>query len=138
MIGGRPNVLYEKAYVFGVRIVRAYQFLSQEKREYVLAKQLLRCGTSIGANVAEANGALSDAEFSAKISISYKECLETKYWLNLLHDTAYLTSPVFKNLFTDADELAKMLFATLRSTKRIRGQSPSETSAPNEKVAVKC
>jgi four helix bundle protein len=133
MIGGRPNVLYEKAYAFGVRIVRAYQFLSQEKREYVLAKQLLRCGTSIGANVAEANGALSDAEFSAKISISYKECLETKYWLNLLHDTDYLTSPVFKNLFTDADELAKMLFATLRSTNRIRGQSPSETSAPNEK-----
>ena len=71
MIGGKPNILYEKAYAFGVRVVRAYQFLSKEKREYVLAKQLLRCGTSIGANVAEANGALSDAEFSAKISISY-------------------------------------------------------------------
>lgn len=57
MISGKPNVLYEKAYAFGVQVVRAYQFLSREKQEYVLSKQLLRCGTSIGANVAEANGA---------------------------------------------------------------------------------
>lgn len=120
MIGGKPNILYEKAYAFGVRVVRAYQFLSQEKREYVLSKQLLRCGTSIGANVAEANGALSDADFSVKISISYKECLETKYWLHLLHDTEYLTTPVFNSLHHDADELGKMLFATLRSTNRVK------------------
>ncbi len=120
MIGGKPNVLYEKAYAFGVRAVRAYQFLSVEKREYVLSKQLLRCGTSIGANVAEANGALSDADFSAKISISYKECLETKYWLNLLHDTDYLTAAMFSSLYNDADELARMLFTTLRSTNRIK------------------
>lgn len=123
MIGGKPNVLYEKAYAFGVRVVRAYQFLSQEKREYVLSKQLLRCGTSIGANVAEANGALSDADFSAKISISYKECLETKYWLNLLHDTDYLTAAMFSSLHNDADELARMLFTTLRSTNRIKTTS---------------
>ena len=120
MIGGKPNVLYEKAYAFGVRIVRAYQFLSQEKREYVLSKQLLRCGTSIGANVAEANGGLTDADFSAKISIAYKECLETKYWLNLLHDTDYLTVAMFKSLHGDTDELGKMLFTTLRSTNRIK------------------
>lgn len=120
MIGGRPNVLYEKAYAFGVRIVRAYQFLSGEKREYVLSKQLLRCGTSIGANVAEANGGLTDADFSAKISIAYKECLETKYWLHLLHDTDYLTVAMFKSLHSDADELGKMLFTTLRSTNRIK------------------
>lgn len=132
MIGGKPNILYEKAYAFGVRVVRAYQFLSQEKREYVLAKQLLRCGTSIGANVAEANGALSDAEFSAKISISYKECLETKYWLHLLHDTDYLTVAMFNSLHNDADELGKMLFTTLRSTNRIK--------APNNqsRTTVKC
>lgn len=66
MIGGKENVLYDKAYAFAVRIVKAYQFLSAEKREYVLSKQLLRCGTSIGANVTEANGAISDADFSAK------------------------------------------------------------------------
>ena len=120
MIGGKPNVLYEKAYAFGVRIVRAYQFLSQEKREYVLSKQLLRCGTSIGTNVAEANGGLTDADFSAKISIAHKECLETKYWLNLLHDTDYLTVAMFKSLHGDTDELGKMLFTTLRSTNRIK------------------
>ncbi|OGX82556.1 four helix bundle protein [Hymenobacter coccineus] len=120
MIGGKPNVLYEKAYAFGVQVVRAYQFLSREKQEYVLSKQLLRCGTSIGANIAEANGALSDADFSAKISINYKECLETKYWLHLLHDTEYLTALMFESLYHDADELSKMLFATLRSTNRVK------------------
>ena len=64
-------MLYEKSYAFAVRVVKAYQFLSTEKREYVLSGQLLRCGTSIGANVTEANGAISDADFSAKISIAY-------------------------------------------------------------------
>ena len=128
MIGGRPNVLYEKAYAFGVRMVRAYQFLSQERREFVLSKQLLRCGTSIGANVAEANGALTDADFSAKISIAYKESLETKYWLNLLHDTDYLTPAMFQSLFADADELSKMLFTTLRSTNRVKPPAPNSPS----------
>jgi len=123
MIGGRPNVLYEKAYAFGVRTVRAYQFLSREKREFVLSKQLLRCGTSIGANVAEANGGLPDADFSAKIPIAYEECLETKYWLNLLRDTDYLTTAMFNSLHNDADELGKMLFTTLRSTNRIKGSN---------------
>ena len=120
MVGGKANVLYEKAYAFAVRVVKAYQFLSAEKREYVLSKQLLRCGTSIGANVTEANGAISDADFSAKISIAYKECLETKYWLQLLHDTDFITPKMFESRFADADELAKMLFTTLRSTRQLR------------------
>ena len=111
---------YDKCYAFALRVVRAYQFLSQEKREFILSKQLLRCGTSIGANVAEANGAISNADFSAKISISYKECLETKYWLNLLHDTDYLEDKVFKSLLKDADELAKILFSILRSTRSMK------------------
>lgn len=131
MIGSKANILYEKAYAFGVRVVRAYQFLSQEKKEYVLSKQLLRCGTSIGANIAEANGAMSDAEFSAKVSISYKECLETKYWLHLLHDTDYLTAAMFNSLFTDADELGKMLFATLRSTNRVRSSKSNPDNNPH-------
>ena len=120
MIGGKDNVLYDKSYAFAVRVIRAYQFLSAEKREYVLSKQLLRCGTSIGANVTEANGAISDADFSAKISIAYKECLETKYWLNLLHDTDFITPKMFESMFADADELGKMLFTTLRSTRQLR------------------
>ena len=73
------NVVYEKAYQFAIRIVKAYEFLSKEKKEFVLSKQLLRSGTSIGANIAEANGGISKADFSNKISIAYKECLETKY-----------------------------------------------------------
>lgn len=120
MIGGRANVLYEKAYAFAVRVVKAYQFLSAEKRKYVLSKQLLRCGTSIGANVTEANGAISDADFSAKMSVAYKECLETKYWLQLLHDTDFITPKMFGSMFADADELGKMLFATIRSTRQLR------------------
>ena len=120
MISGKANVLYDKSYAFAVRVIRAYQFLSAEKREYVLSKQLLRCGTSIGANVTEANGAISDADFSAKISIAYKECLETKYWLNLLHDTDFITPKMFESMFADADELGKMLFTTLRSTRQLR------------------
>ena len=78
------NLTYDKAYSLGIRSVRAYQYLCNQKREYVLSKQLLRCGTSIGANVAEANGAISKADFSSKISIAYKESLETKYWLSML------------------------------------------------------
>ena len=120
MIGGKAHVLYEKSYAFAVRVVKAYQFLSAEKREYALSRQLLRCGTSIGANVTEVNGAISDADFSAKISIAYKECLETNYWLNLLHDTDFITPKMFESMFTDADELGKMLFTTLRSTRQLR------------------
>ena len=127
MIGGKVNVLYEKAYAFAVRAVRAYQFLATEKKEYVLSKQLMRCGTSIGANVAEANGAISDADFSAKISIAYKECLETKYWLNLLRDTDYISAKMSDSLYQDADELAKMLFSTLRSTRQMRAAPAPNT-----------
>jgi four helix bundle protein len=79
--------VYDKAYQFAIRIVRAYKHLYDEKKEFVLSKQLLRSGTSIGANIAEANGAISKVEFKAKMSIAYKECLETKYWLSLLKDT---------------------------------------------------
>jgi four helix bundle protein len=115
------NITYAKCYKFAVRIVKAYQFLSKEKGEFVLSKQLLRSGTGIGANVAEANGAISDADFSSKISIAYKECLETKYWLNLLNDTGYITEKMFSSLHDDADEIGKILFSILKST-RIKKQ----------------
>ncbi|MFN8344402.1 MAG: four helix bundle protein [Spirosomataceae bacterium] len=98
-------------------MVKAYQFLSNDKREFVLSKQLLRCGTSIGANIAEANGAISTSDFSAKISIAYKECLETKFWLSLLKDTGYFEQKIFESIYSDADELAKILFSLLKSTR---------------------
>jgi len=115
------GIAYERAYRFSIDIVRVYQKLVQEKREYVLSKQLLRCGTSIGANLAEAGAAISDNDLSAKVSIAYKECQETKYWLNLMKDTDYLTESTFGDLHKKADEIGAILFATLRKT-RMKGR----------------
>lgn len=111
------NNLYTKAYNFAVRIVKAYQYLSDDKKEFVLSKQLLRSGTSIGAYIAEANGAISKSDFSAKISIAYKECLETKYWLSLLKDTGFIENNAFESIYQDADEIGKILFSILKSTR---------------------
>lgn len=89
------SLVYEKAYKFAIRIVNAYKYLTQEKKEFILSKQVIRSGTSIGANIAEANGAISPAEFSAKISLAYKECLESKYWLSLLKTQGILMTKHF-------------------------------------------
>jgi four helix bundle protein len=127
----KDNVTYEKAYKFAIRIVRAYQYLCNEKKEYVLSKQMLRSGTSIGANIAEANGAISDADFSNKISIAYKESLETKYWLSLLKDTNYIDEKIFESMHKDADELGKILFAILKKT-RIKNKENLSNSDNSE------
>ncbi len=103
------SLVYDKAYQFSIRIVNAYRYLSEEKKEFVLSKQLLRSGTSIGANISEANGAISKADFRAKMSIAYKECLETKYWLSLLKDTGYISLKAFESIYKDAEEISKML-----------------------------
>ena len=96
------SLVYDKAYQFAIRIVKAHRYLIENKKEFVLSKQLLRSGTSIGANIAEANGGISKADFRAKISIAYKECLETKYWLSLLKDTDYISPEAFSSIDTDA------------------------------------
>lgn len=113
----KPNPAYDKAYALAIRIVRAFQHLTEEKREFVLSKQLLRSGTSIGANLAEANGAISEADLSAKVSIAYKESQETKYWLNLLKDTGYIDEKSHTSIFADVDEVARILFAILKTTR---------------------
>ena len=113
------NVVYKKAYKLAIKVVNIYKKLSSEKKEFILSKQLLKSGTSIGANITEANGGISKADFSAKISIAYKETLETKYWLSLLNDTNYLEDEIFNEVFSDADEIAKILYAILKKT-RIR------------------
>ncbi len=112
------NNLYKKSYAFAIRIVKSYQYLSNEKKEFILSKQLLRSGTSIGANISEANGAISKADFSAKLSISYKECLETKYWLSLLKDTDFIDLKTFKSMHDDADELAKILYTIINKSRK--------------------
>jgi len=116
------NPLLSKSYDLALQIVKLYQELTKNKREYVLSKQLLRAGTSVGANIAEANGAISKADFSAKISIAYKESLETKYRLNLLKDSEYIKVSIANGLIENADELSKIMFAILKST-RIKKQA---------------
>nr|WP_299174857.1 four helix bundle protein [uncultured Allomuricauda sp.] len=113
----KENPLWIKSYDFALKIIHLYKKLNKEKREYILSKQLLRSGTSIGANVSEANGAISKADFSAKISISYKESLETKYWLLLLKDSDYINVEQADSLIKDADELSKIMFSILKTTR---------------------
>ena len=113
----KNNPLQNKSYDFALLIVKLSKKLVKENKEYVLSKQILRSGTSVGANIMEANGAISKADFSAKMSIAYKECLETKYWLSLLKDSEEININVFKKLFALADEIAKILFSILKSTR---------------------
>ncbi|MBD6614421.1 four helix bundle protein [Komarekiella sp. 'clone 1'] len=111
------SMAYDKAYALAIRIVNAYKYLQEIKKEFILSKQLLRSGTSIGANIAEANGAISSLDFSAKISTAYKETLETKYWLSLLKDTEYLKINAFNSIYQDTDEVGKILFSILKTTR---------------------
>lgn len=115
--GRKENALARKSFAFSKRIVRLYQFLVEEKKDFVLSKQILKSGTSIGANVAEANAAISNHDFSAKISIAYKESLETKYWLSLLHETEFIETKLFQSMYEDCDELSKILFTVLKTTR---------------------
>ena len=103
------NVVQEKSYAFAVRIVKVYQYLCAEKKEFVLSKQLLRCGTSIGANIEEAIGGQSKKDFFAKLTISYKEARETHYWIRLLTDTEYISKEQSESLLKDVDELLKII-----------------------------
>ncbi len=114
---GTQSLAYKKAYAFSIAIVDCFRFLSDNRKEYVLSKQLLRSGTSVGANLAEANGAISKADFSNKVSISYKECLESKYWINLLYDTQYIEKELHDRLFNQADEICRILFTILKTTR---------------------
>ena len=122
----KDNPLKDKSYAFAVRIVKMYKYLCDKKHEYVLSKQVLRSGTSIGANIVEANGAISKDDFSAKMSIAYKEALETIYWLDLLKDSGYLESNGYDELYQEADEISRMLFAVLKSTGRVRSISKDQ------------
>ncbi len=111
------NLVQTKSYAFAVRIVRLYQHLSATKKEFVLSKQVLRSGTSIGANVEEAIGGQSRADFISKLGIAYKEARETGYWLRLLKDTDYLTEPEFQSIHADAEELCRIIGAIQKTSK---------------------
>ena len=107
----KENIVEEKSFAFAIRIVHLYKYLSEQKREYVLSEQLLRAGTSIGANICEAQKAQSSADFLAKMYISYKEANETDYWLRLLYKTDYLTEKEYSDIDRDIKELLSILTA---------------------------
>ena len=111
----KDNIIQIKSYDFAIRIVKLYKHLSQEKKEFVLSKQLLRSGTSIGANVEEAIGGQSRKDFYAKLTISYKEARESHYWIRLLNDTEYLTSKEAHSLLFDIDEILKIIGSIQKS-----------------------
>jgi four helix bundle protein len=105
----KDNVLLEKSFTFAIRVVKAYKFLVEEKKEFVISKQFLRSGTSIGANSEEAVGGQSKADFVAKISIAYKEARETKYWIRLLQATDYFDENQAGSLLNDLEEILKII-----------------------------
>ena len=111
------SLVLQKSMDFAVRIVRLYQFLCTEKKEYVLSKQLLRSGTSVGANLREAKYAQSTSDFISKNSIAMKETSETEYWLELLFRTGYLTEKEYNSINTDCSEIAKILTSIIKTTK---------------------
>lgn len=111
------NVIENKSFQFAIRIVRLYKFLCEEKKEYILSKQLLRAGTSIGTNVTESQQAQSKLDFVSKISIALKEASETKYWIKLLGATEYLSENQTKSILDDCVEIEKILVTILKSAK---------------------
>lgn len=114
----KKGVLREKSFLFAVRIVRLYQYLTEKRKEFVLSKQVLRSGTSVGANVREAQNAESPFDFIHKLSIAQKEADETLYWLELLQATEYLSEKEFSSLNTDMEEILKMLKSTILTMKQ--------------------
>ncbi|MBQ7800783.1 MAG: four helix bundle protein [Oscillospiraceae bacterium] len=109
------NTARNKSKRFSVRIVNLYKYLCDEKHEFVMSKQLLRSGTSIGANLAEAECAISRKDFVSKVYIALKECVETQYWLELLAETDYLSDDQYRSIWSDCEELRKMLSATTKT-----------------------
>ena len=115
----KDNILRNKSYNFALRIVNTYQFICSEKKEYILSKQLLRSGTSIGANIEEAIGGHSDKDFLSKLTVAYKEARESHYWIRLLKDSGYLTEKQANSLLKDNQELLKII-GTIQKTMKNR------------------
>ena len=115
------NVIVDKSKAFALRIIKLYKYLCSDKNEYILSKQLLRSGTSIGANVKEAIRGQSKADFVSKLNISLKEASETEYWLELLHESGYLSGEQFNSIYADCVELLKLLTAIINSSKGGKG-----------------
>ena len=112
------DIIHEKSKAFAVRVIRLYQYLTDTKREFILSKQLLRSGTSVGANVREAGRAQSKKDFISKMNIALKEAAESEYWLELLHETDYLTDTEFESISADAGELNRLLISIVKTANK--------------------
>lgn len=113
----KHSILKDKSKAFALRVIRLYKYLCEEKKEYILSKQLLRSGTSIGANIAEAFYGQSEADFVSKLSIAQKETGETMYWLELLHESEYLKRNEYDSIYSDAEELIRLLTSSIKTVK---------------------
>ncbi len=111
------NIVLEKSYLFSLRIIRLFKFLSENRKNYILANQILRSGTSIGANIEEAVGGFSRKDFVSKMTIAYKEARETKYWIRLLGDSEILDKRLLKDILEDCEELCKIIGTIQKSCK---------------------
>ena len=111
------NVIVEKSKAFALRIIKMYQFIVKEEKEFVLSKQVLRSGTSIGANVKEAIRGQSKPDFYAKMNIALKEASETEYWLELLHESGYIEEQAFQSIYDDCQELIRILVSITKTQK---------------------
>ena len=112
------NVVKEKSKKFALRIIRLYKYLSEEKREYVISKQLLRSGTSIGANICEADHSMSKREFIAKMNVSLKEAAESVYWLELLFESEYMTQNEYNSIIGECIELKGLLICIIKTANK--------------------
>ena len=115
----KDNAIRDKSYAFAIRIVNAYKYLSDTKREFVLSKQMLRSGTGIGALVAEAHHAQSMADFLNKMNVALKEAYETSYWISLLKDTDYIDEKMYASISKDCSELVAMLVSIVKTVKTL-------------------
>ena len=113
----KSNPLVEKSYLFSIKIIKSFQNIQKEQKEFILSKQFIRSGTSIGALIFEGQFAQSQADFINKLSISLKEANETKYWICLLKDTNYIDDFLYQNLLSDVNELINMLVCSIKTVK---------------------
>src|ERR1044072_8580650 len=118
MLRSTQNIVKEKSFVFAIRIVRVYNFLKEGKKEFILSKQLLRSGTSIGAMVREAINAETSKDFIHKLSVAQKERDETCYWLELLHESTYLGTKEFESIHSEASQLLKIIRSIIITSKQ--------------------
>ncbi len=112
------NIIVIKSYAFAVRCVNLYKYLCEVKNDYIIGRQLMRSGTSIGANIKEATRGVSKADFTAKMSISLKEASESEFWIELLRDTDYITTEQAESMLADCQELLKLLMTIVKTSKQ--------------------